>query len=417
LDRRVSLENEDTREMNMTLIQRGMTAVLALAAASCGTGVPHAGTWLARTTSDTLTLREIHEGWCSLDSASRAGFLSDSNPGRAYIEAAAYRSVIESAVREAGYLDTPFISSVQRSWLRTEAASAMRRMLEAQETSQFAGEGLSSGVIRPDHRLWISLSRSGFNPASVGPFFLFELPPDLADSFEGAAPGAQADAGDGFHYQLDSVDTGQPGGPGTGLPGGIAGDTVSVEEIIQGRVRFRFSDELARLWAGGTVGVDTVLMDGLASLYADSAPTGGLSGPLLVCGYGTWTPDDIAMEVEFFRTRLPFTPSNRQWMGFVIDNILQQSRFAAMLADSAPDVYDSLALESKDYSLSISFDAIRSDSVLARMEPGLAGDPAEVSRATDEWLASTAGRFGLEFNEEALAVLPVDPDGWIPLLE
>ena len=123
------------------------------------------------------------------------------------------------------------------------------------------------------------------------------------------------------------------------------------------------------------------------------------------------------MEVEFFRTRLPFTPSNRQWMGFVIDNILQQSRFAAMLADSAPDVYDSLALESKDYSLSISFDAIRSDSVLARMEPGLAGDPAEVSRATDEWLASTAGRFGLEFNEEALAVLPVDPDGWIPLLE
>jgi len=394
-----------------------MTVLLAFAAASCATGVPHAGTWLARTASDTLTLLEIHEGWRSLDQASRAVFLADSNPGRAYVEASAYRSVIESVVREAGYLETPLISSMQRSWLRTEAATAMRRILEAQATSFIAGENLSSAVIRPEHRLWISLSRSGFAPASMGPFFLFELPPDLAGSFGGAVPGTRANAGDGFTYLLDSVETSRPEGPGMSLPGGISGDTVGVSEIIQGRVRFRLSDELARLWAGGTVGVDTVLMDKLASLYADQAPTGGLSGPLLVCGYGTWTPDDMAMEVEFFRTRFPFTPSNRQWMRFVIDNLLHQSRFAAMLQDSAPDIYDSLEMESKTYALSISFDAIRSDSVLSRLDPALAHDPAEVSRATDAWLSKTAGRYGLEFNEKALAALPVDPDGWVPFLE
>ena len=401
----------------MTPIHRGMTALLILAAASCGTGVPHSGTWLARTVSDTLTILDIHEGWRSLDPASREGFRSDSNPGRAYVEVAAYRSVIESAVREAGYLETPRISSMQRSWLRTEAATAMRRILEAQETSLISGEGLSSSVIRPDHRLWISLSRSGFAPASMGPFLLFELPPDLAGSFGGAVPGTRADAGDGFIYLLDSVETILPEGPGMSLPGGVAVDTVSVPEIIQGRVRFRFCDELARLWAGGTVGVDTVLMDGLASLYADQAPIGELSGPLLVCGYGTWTPDGIAMEVEFFRTRFPFTPSNRQWMRFVIDNILQQSLFAAMLQDSAPDAYDSLEMESKIYALSISFDAIRSDSVLSRLDPALAHDPAVVSRATDAWLSRLAGRYGLELNEEALAALPVDPDGWVPFQE
>ncbi len=123
------------------------------------------------------------------------------------------------------------------------------------------------------------------------------------------------------------------------------------------------------------------------------------------------------MEVEFFRTRFPFTPSNRQWMRFVIDNILQQSLFAAMLQDSAPDAYDSLEMESKIYALSISFDAIRSDSVLSRLDPALAHDPAVVSRATDAWLSRLAGRYGLELNEEALAALPVDPDGWVPFQE
>lgn len=401
----------------MTSIRRGMTAILALAAASCGTGVPHGGTWLARTTSDTLTLLEIRDGWCALDSASRAGFLSDSNPGRAYIEALAYRSVVESAVREAGYPESPRIASMQRSWLRTEAATAMRGILVEQETSRVAGEGLSSVILRPEERLWISIAASGSTPFPVGSFSLFELPPDLARSFGGAAPGATADAGDGFVLVLDSVGTGQAGDQGIGTAGGIVGDTVAVPEIVQGRVRFLFSEELARMWAEGSVDVDTLLMDELAGLYADSAEIQGLSGSLLACGYGTWTAEDIAREVEFFMTRFPFTPADRHWMGFVIDNILQQSRFAAMLEDSAPGVYDSLESESKDYSMSLAFDAIRSDSVLARIEPGLAQDQAEASRATDAWLSSVAERYGLEFNEKALTALPPDPGGWASFLE
>lgn len=389
-------------------------AALAAALCACGQGL-RGDTWMARIPGDTLTLGELSESWSAMDSAGMETFLADSGPGAAFVEARAYRMLIEHETRRAGYMDAPLVTSFRRSWLRTESGTAMRSIMEDGERALLDSTGVP-GDARPEEWFWLSALAPDSTPFPMGPFALYELPPGIAAELAGAPEGTVVQDPRGVPVRFDSTTArGATAGQAAGFMGPPVLDSLDLETVVQGRIRYGMIAMLAGERAAGSISVDTLLMDGLAGFYASGAGIPGMPGTILTFRSDSWTGDDIVLETDFFRTRFPFTPSDRRWMGFVIDNLVQQSILEDMLADADPALFDSLGREADSFALSTAFDLIRRDSVTARIAPGLAGDPAAESAATREWLDRLAAGYGLEINTAAIEELPEDPGSWAGL--
>jgi len=390
---------------------RILIITVSVAAISCGDGRIHDDDWIVRSDLDILTIRELSDDWADLDSISSANFLAEENPARAFIEARAWRMLLEETVRDLGYLEDPWIVSFERSWLRTESSIAMRRILEGREEASVTGEDIAAMADRPGERVWLSLVCADAEAVDLGPFARFELPTDLAQSVDSMAPGMVVESADGLRVRLDSITTDTAS---SNAAGAAAIDSIAIPILVQGRLRFEQLAALTEMKGSGTISIDTVTMDRLALMYADSSSVPAGSGVLMTCEYGTWTADDVSREVAFFQTKLPFIPADRFWMGFVLDNILQQSRLEEMFRGEYPARYDSLRAEASDYAMGLAFDEMRSDSVLSHLEADPAADDRAAIEAdsTDAWLDRLAGSRHLLLNEEAISRLPIDPGEW-----
>jgi hypothetical protein len=383
----------------------------SVSAVSCGDGKIHEDDWIVRSDLDTLTIRDLSDDWAGLDSISRADFLAEENPTRAFVEARAYRMVLEETIRDLGYLEDPLIVSFERSWLRTESSIAMRGILERREETSITGEDIAALADRPGERVWLSLVRADAEAVDIGPFARFELPPDLAQSVDSMAPGMVVESTEGLHVRLDSITV---DGSSSDAAGAAAIDSTAIPILVQGRLRFEQLAALAEMKWSGAVSVDTVAMDRLALMYADSSSRPAGPGVLMICEYGTWTADDVSREVAFFQTRIPCIPADRFGMGFVLDNILQQCCLEEFFRSEFPARYDSLRSEAVDYTLGLAFDEMRRDSVLSHLGADLSADDraAIETDSTDAWLDRLAGSRHLLLNDEVISGLPVDPGEW-----
>jgi hypothetical protein len=390
---------------------RILIITVSVATVSCGDGRIHDDDWIVRSDLDTLTIRDLSDDWAGLDSMSRAGFLAEPDPAGAFIEARAWRMLLEETVRDLGYLEDPWIVSFERSWLRTESSIAMRRILEGREEASISGDDIAALTDRPGDRVWLSLVCAEAEAVDLGPFARFELPTDLARSVDSMAPGMVVESAEGLRVRLDSITTGTAS---IDAEGAAAIDGIAIPILVQGRLRFEQLAALAEMKGSGTVSIDTVTMDRLALMYADSSSLPAGPGVLMICEYGTWTADDVSREVAFFQTKLPFIPADRFRMGFVLDNILQQCCLEEMFRGEYPARYDSLRAEASDHAMGLAFDEMRSDSVLSRLEADPAADDRAAIEAdsTDAWLDRLAGSRHLVLNEEAISMLPVDPGEW-----
>lgn len=281
--------------------------------------------WFVASGRDTVTVAEAAEIWNGMGARDRAVMAESADPAAAFGEALAGKMALELTVADAGATGDPSLDWNTGSWLRTESASAARKLIADSEIAAVTDSDLEFYRRNEGVQVWFT---TGI-PGPSGPLPLGELPLALALALESLAPGESTSL-DGYgavtldsSISLEFEPTQEP-------------DSVIARIIGTGRERYGYLREYENLIRDP----ETRILEDFSlipSLPPDSV--------VISSRAGVWTREQLEREVSFFQTRFPPVQANAQWRDMIVENLLMQSLYRGILESGYPGVADSMAVE------------------------------------------------------------------------
>jgi len=324
--------------------------ILLLTLIACGSN-PHTNDlWLISVDGNTLTAGEIGEEWRALDDAGRERFLSNDNPVGDYTVAISRREMIEKELDYCGNFDDERIIAFGNLWRRIEGAIACREVLSSIAVENVTDEDLDNYRMLVGTSVWYTLNPNGQIAIEEGPDHLAELPFELAFCLDSLAVGDTGETTDGITVRLDSIVVTSPALVAEAIADTISFENMAVSKISQGRVRRQYIDWQESMFADYSIVIDSVAVLTLAEYYAGNCDIDD-NTVIIESDFQNWTAGNFRYEIEFAETRMPTQPSTPQWLYFLIDNMLLHQILNDVLTEEAPEIVDSLYVESESWIL------------------------------------------------------------------
>lgn len=347
-----------------------LAAIVLLSFSGCGGGVSGESVWLAIHDADTLTVEEAYLVWQGFDDEQKALFLGADTVGVELTRSIAMRGILVEEIRDAGYLDDPWIEAFGRAWLRTEASVALTDLMLSRIQSEIDSTEIAFCAEHLNDSVWLSASDTLSGRVDFGCFSLAELPCELARAIDSTDDSlfmfVFEPEFDSLTIRCDSMTRGARVEHGTFVMADGSADSTSLWTLAQGRIRFWRLCTQKNLISEYGVFVDTTAVDRLASFYSGASPLVG-NDTVFSSVLGSFTSMELSREIAFFQTRLPLRSDQREWILAAIDNILLQSYLASELASQSPAAMDSLQTEVFNYTCGLAVDSMRKDSILSSL--------------------------------------------------
>jgi hypothetical protein len=298
--------------------------------------------------------------WEELDQTRRNYYLEAENPGAEFVESLAMLPILEDAAAESGYTGSDRVTSFRESWLRTEAFIAWTEAKHNEIVSGFTTEDMEFFSEFHADTAWITMVTD--SPERIdyelGSFPLTQLPRPVALALQGIREGESIPFEEGVQLRLDRL--------ARSAAPAVAADSGSMWTIAQGRVRFLNLSALGREKLVNHAFIDTSAVLEVARFFAGTIGTLP-SDTVLLSPALTVTTEQLALELEFFQTRLPVRPWEPFWVMMTVDNCILQTMRTAELRELDPILYESLVRDADRFGIETALEALYQDSVSSRV--------------------------------------------------
>lgn len=328
-----------------------------IAAVCCGCGRP---SWLARSRCGSVSMSDACRSWEELDQTRRDYYLDAENPGEEFVESMAMLQILEDVAENSGYNGSDRVTSFRESWLRTEAFIAWTEKKHREIVSGLTEEDMEFFAVFHADTAWITMfvdSRPDIE-TGLGFFTLPELPRSVASALQGIQEGASISFEEGIRLRLDRI-------AHSSAPRIIA-DSGSMWTIAQGQIRFLNLTALGREKLVNDTFIDTTAVLEVSRYFAGTIDTLS-SDTVLLSRNLAITADQLALELEFFQTRLPVRPWEPFWVMMTLDNCILQAIRARELSEINPVLYDSLRLDADRFGIETALESLYEDSVTSKV--------------------------------------------------
>lgn len=333
----------------MTLLFAFVAFLVTTSSCSCGSNSQD-GTWLISVSSDTLTTTELGEEWRSLDDSGRERFLSGNNPVGNYLVAVSRREVLKRELEELGYFDSERTIAFGNLWRRIEGAIACREFLTAKAIAAISSEDLDNYRYFLGTSVWYTINPEQQDATEEGPVHLAELPFNLAFCLDSIELDETAESIGGLTVRLDSVVKTAPELVADAIADTMTFNETAISRISSGRVRRQYLLWQETMYDEYNIRIDSSAVLELAEYHCTPCSI-NTNTIIIKSDFRDWSIADMEYEIEFADTRMPTQPSTPQWLYFLMDNMLIHHILNNVLADEAPHIVDSIAVESESWIL------------------------------------------------------------------
>ncbi len=308
-------------------------------------------TWILIVRDDTVSVGQLGEAWLEMDSLHREYFLSKDNTIGEFIVAYGRRVILEKELEAEGYLIDPLFLSFRNSWLMVENTAAAKKLLVEREAAevtesdiQFYGERLGRNVV-------YTVNPGSENELYVGPVHLPDLRRELALHLDTLSFNEIGTDESGLLVRLDTL---------------IMVDSVLIRNALSNpatvrdmatsglsEARFnRWAQSISnRIYSDYSVTVDSIEVENFVQHLIGNTD---MSDDVVIVesDFGIWTVKNLEDEVLYLDTRSDFQPRSSVWIRDMIQVLLIQCYFYELMQVEAPEILDSLRVESETYLLS-----------------------------------------------------------------
>jgi hypothetical protein len=322
-------------------LRPALAVIPACIALGCAPEEISGKSWFVASEGDTVTVAEAAEIWNAMGVRERAALAESADPAAAFGEALAGKMALELTIAETGAAGDPSLDWTTGSWLRTESATAARKLIADSEIAAVTDSDLE--FYRRNEGVQVLFTTE--TPGPSGPLPLGELPMDLALALESMTPGESLYL-DGYGtVTLDSSVSQE-------LEPAQEPDSVVARIIGYGRERYGYLREYESLMRDP----DTRVLEDFSLITALPPDSVVISSRA-----GVWTREQIEREVSFFQTRFPPVQANAQWRDMIVENLLMQSLYRKILENDYPGAADSMALEASGFRTGLAAEKLVAD--------------------------------------------------------
>ncbi|MCD4849112.1 MAG: hypothetical protein K8R76_13100 [Candidatus Aegiribacteria sp.] len=320
-------------------------------------------TWILTVGDDTVSVGQLGESWLGMDSLQRESFLSKDNTIGEFIVAYGRRVILEKELEAEGYLTDPLILSFKGSWLMVETAKAAKIMLVAREADevtesdiQYYGEHLGRNVV-------YTVNPGSYNEYHVGPVHLPNLQREFAMHLDTLALHEMGTDESGLLVRLDTLIMVDSVLIKNALSNPVTVSDMAIRDLSNARFNRWAQSISSRIYTDYSVTVDTVKVIDFTQHLIGNNPDMSDDIVIVESDFGAWTVKNLEDEILFLDTRIDVQPGSSVWIEDMIQVLLMQCYFYEFMQEEAPEIVDSLRLESETYLLNFASEKYYNDMI------------------------------------------------------
>ncbi|MCK5785007.1 MAG: peptidyl-prolyl cis-trans isomerase [Candidatus Sabulitectum sp.] len=315
-------------------------AVSAVAFLLAGCGSPNGNSWLIRTATDEVSVKEAGIRWIEMAPEARIRFLSGNNPVGDFVTALGRNSMVTEEIDNETYLYSPVVQTMRDCWLTNSSFIAYTDSITSQVRENISEGDLSNYRELLGKIVWYSSETEG----QQGPERLPELGWAVAFAFDSMDTGSTVEI-EGLVYTLDSVVT----SPRHLIDETLADTDRFVAFAINSLAESRVKRHLASL--KNTV-LESINIDS-AAVATYCTRRGSMEDSAILASWNSGSISVLEFDgiTTFLSIGRPYTTTSASWVSHNLNNQARLSYITEIYAEENPDDFITIQQEANDFAV------------------------------------------------------------------